>query len=154
MEFFVLFLLLVPTLILALVVFSMVKMIGRTREVRRAWTSGLTAQARCLRTYTTTSGGGGNTSVTTRLHHVYEFMTWDGRVFRFDEVNGPSTRVEGDLAIVYYTAEHPERATAHAPSHGRLSVGTGLTMGCFGVIIAFCVAFIAIGLLVVAALAS
>ncbi|MGW1171050.1 hypothetical protein [Streptomyces sp. NPDC001153] len=50
----------------------------------------MTAHARCLRSYTRTSGCGGHSSVTTTLHHVYEFITQDGRVIRFDEANGPS----------------------------------------------------------------
>ncbi|MPY57772.1 DUF3592 domain-containing protein [Streptomyces spongiae] len=136
-----LFLLLIPGLMIALVVFAAVKVIGRSREVRRAWSSGLTAQARCLRTYTTTSGGG-QAAVRTTLHHVYEFWTWDGRVIRFDETNGPSTRVEGDIALVHYSADRPERATAHPPNRSGNAVATGCTLGCLGFVLLFALGFI------------
>lgn len=138
-----LFLLLVPALMIALVVFAAVKVIGRSREVRRAWSSGLTAEARCLRTYTTTSGGG-QSAVRTTLHHVYEFRTWDGRVIRFDETNGPSTRVEGDIAVVHYTADRPERATAHPTNRSGNAVATVLTLGCLGVVVLFALGFIVV----------
>ncbi|GAA3770475.1 DUF3592 domain-containing protein [Streptomyces phyllanthi] len=133
MEFF---LLLVPLLMImiAILVFAAVKASGRSRELRLAWSSGLTAEARCLRTYTKTSGGH-DSSVRTTLHHVYEFRTWDGRVIRFDEAHGPSTRVEGDIVIVHYTPDRPERATAHAPNSVRNGLGTGLITGCLVVMI-------------------
>ncbi|MEW2402301.1 DUF3592 domain-containing protein [Streptomyces sp. NPDC046862] len=129
-----LFLLLVPAFMIAIVVFAAVKVIGRSREMRRAWSSGLTAEARCLRSYATTSGGG-QAAVRTTLHHVYEFRTWDGRVIRFDETNGPSTRVEGDIVIVRYTPDRPERATAHPPNRSGNAVATGCTLGCLGFVL-------------------
>jgi hypothetical protein len=139
MEFF---LLLVPVLVIAIVVFAAVKVVARSREVRRAWSSGLTAEACCLRAYTRTSGH--DSTVRTTLHHVYEFCTWDGTVVRFDEAHGPSTRVEGDMVTVHYTADRPERATAHAPSPARNAVRTGLTLVCLGVVALFALGFVLI----------
>ncbi|MGW3662794.1 hypothetical protein [Streptomyces sp. NPDC005141] len=106
-----------------------------------AWSSGLTAEARCLRSYTTVSGGGNDTSVTTTLHHVYEFTTRDGRAIRFEESNGRPTVVEGDIVTVHYTAQRPEKATAHAPSPVRAAAGTVVMVAFLGVIVAFCVGF-------------
>ena len=63
----------VPLLIIGIVCLAAFTVIRRAREVSSAWNSGLTAEARCLRTYTTASGG--DTSVHTVLHHVYEFTT-------------------------------------------------------------------------------
>ncbi|MFF4348821.1 DUF3592 domain-containing protein [Streptomyces sp. NPDC001530] len=131
----------VPGLIMAVAIFMAVKVIRRSLELRSAWNSGLTAEARCLRSYTTTSGGGGDSSVTTTLHHVYEYTTRDGRPVRFEEANGPSTVVEGDIVTVHYAAERPEKATAHAPSPVKAAASTIGFLMFFGVIIAFCVGF-------------
>lgn len=108
----------VPAVIMTGAIFMAVVVVRRSLDMSRAWNSGLIAEARCLRSYTTTSGGGGDTSVSTTLHHVYEFMTRDGRTVRFEEPNGPATIVEGDIVPVHYTAERPEKATAHAPRRG------------------------------------
>ncbi|MEU5185189.1 hypothetical protein AB0G49_34685 [Streptomyces longwoodensis] len=70
-------------------------------RLRRAWRSGLTAEARCLRTFTTTHGGD-DSVVRTRRHHVYEFRTGDGRSVRFEEEGGPATVAEGDIVVVHY----------------------------------------------------
>jgi hypothetical protein len=133
----------IPGLIIAAVVFAAVRIIRRLLDLRRAWNSGLTAEAHCLRSYTTTSGGGGDSSVTTTLHHVYEFRTREGRAVRFDERGGPSTIIEGDIVTVHYTAERPEKATAHAPSPVRAAAGTVGILVFLGVIVAFCVGFMA-----------
>ncbi|MEV5877927.1 DUF3592 domain-containing protein [Streptomyces sp. NPDC052101] len=130
----------VPSLMIALAVFGLVRLIGRAREVRSAWNSGLTAEARCLRTYTTTSGGR-DTSVRTTLHHVYEFTTREGLAVRFEESNGPGTILENDIVTVHYAAERPERATAHVPARGKLAAESGCVLAFLGVFIAGCVAF-------------
>jgi ABC-type Fe3+ transport system permease subunit len=131
----------VPGLIMAVALFMATKVIRRSLELRSAWNSGLTAEARCLRSYTTTSGGGGDTSVTTTLHHVYEFTTREGRTVRFEEGDGPSTIIEGDIVTVHYTAENPEKATAHEPSRGKLAAGAvGMLVFC-AVIVVFCIGF-------------
>lgn len=130
-----------PLLIIVLVLCGAVAVIRRSRRVNSAWSSGLTAEGRCLRTYTTTSGGG-DTMVSTSLHHVYEFTTREGRAVRFEERNGPGTTLEGDIVTVYYAADHPEQATAHAPARGKLAAGAGCALVFFGVIVAFCVVFI------------
>jgi hypothetical protein len=134
---------LVPTLMIAGAVCAIVASLRRTRQIRSAWNGGLTAEGRCLRSYTTTSGGG-ETSVRTTLHHVYEFTTREGRTVRFEERNGPATTIEGDFVTVHYTAEHPERATAHAPARGRLATESGCLLAFFGVFIAFCLAFMVV----------
>ncbi|MET7682857.1 DUF3592 domain-containing protein [Streptomyces sp. NPDC005423] len=130
----------IPLLMIALAVFGAVSVVRRSRQVSGAWSGGLTAEATCLRTYTTT-GGGGESMVHTTMHHVYEFTTREGRAVRFDEANGPSTTVQGDLVTVYYAADHPEQATAHAPAPGKLAAGTGCLLTFFGVFILFCLGF-------------
>ena len=134
---------LVPALMIAGAVCAIVASLRRTRQIRRAWDGGLTAEGRCLRSYTTTSGGG-ETSVRTTLHHVYEFTTREGRTVRFDERNGPATTIEGDFVTVHYTAGHPERATALAPARGRLTAESGCLLAFFGVFIAFCLVFMVV----------
>ncbi|MER6572102.1 DUF3592 domain-containing protein [Streptomyces sp. NPDC001093] len=117
-------------------------LLRRARRVNRTWAHGLTAEARCLRMYTTTSGGGGDTSVRTTLHHVYEFTTREGRTVRFEEEDGPATVVEGDFVAVRYLPEQPQRATARPPAPAKLAVGTGFGVAFLGALIAFCVVFI------------
>ncbi|MEV6024201.1 DUF3592 domain-containing protein [Streptomyces sp. NPDC052036] len=133
----------VPGLIMAGVLAMAARVIGRALQLRSNWDSGLTAEARCLRTYTTTSGGHGDATATTTLHHVYEFTTREGRAVRFEERGGPRTTVEGDIVPVHYTKAHPERATAHSPAPGRTLAGTVGTLVFLSVIVAFCVAFMA-----------
>ncbi|AKJ12944.1 hypothetical protein ABB07_23785 [Streptomyces incarnatus] len=118
------------------------RLLVRARRISRIWARGLTAEACCLRAYTTTSGGGGDTSVRTTLHHVYEFTTREGRTVRFEEAGGPATVVEGDFAAVRYLPERPEQATARPPAPAKLAVGTGFSVAFLGAAIAFCVFFI------------
>ncbi|MBK3566468.1 DUF3592 domain-containing protein [Streptomyces sp. MBT62] len=134
----------VPLLMIAFAVAGMVGVVRRSRRVSSAWNGGLTAEGRCLRTYTTTSGGAGDTMVSTSLHHVYEFTTREGRTVRFEETNGPGTVLEGDIVTVHYTADRPEHATAHAPARGKLAAETGCVLVFLGVFIAFCVGFIVV----------
>ncbi|MBD0841838.1 MULTISPECIES: DUF3592 domain-containing protein [unclassified Streptomyces] len=133
----------VPSLMIAFALLGAASMIRRSRRVSRAWSSGLTAEARCLRMYTTASGGG-DTMVRTTLHHVYEFTTREGRTVRFEEQNGPATTVEGDIVTVHYLADRPEQATAHAPARGRLAAESGCVLAFLGVFIAFCVGFMVV----------
>ncbi|MGW7076482.1 hypothetical protein [Streptomyces sp. NPDC054866] len=131
----------VPALMCAAVIAMAVTVIKRYVRLRQAWSSGLTAEARCLRTYTTTSRHSDSSSISTTLHHVYEFTPPGGRPVRFEEENGPGTTIEGDFVTVHYTAGHPERATAHAPSPTK-GVATMIGVLCFlGVVLAFCMAF-------------
>ncbi|MEU0040201.1 MULTISPECIES: DUF3592 domain-containing protein [unclassified Streptomyces] len=131
----------VPAVIMAGVIFMAVVVVRRSLDMSRAWNSGLTAEARCVRSFTTTSGGGGDTSVSTTLHHVYEFVTRDGRTIRFEEPNGPATTIEGDILTVHYIADRPERATAHAPRRGLLAAGTVFTLVICTVIVLVCIGF-------------
>ncbi|WP_225822824.1 DUF3592 domain-containing protein [Streptomyces naphthomycinicus] len=131
----------VPGLMLAGFVFAAYLLVRRARRISRTWAHGLTAEARCLRTYTTTSGGGGNTSVSTTLHHVYEFTTREGRTVRFEEEDGPGTVLEGDFVTVRYLPELPQQATAKPPARGSLVAGTGCGLAFLGVASAFCVGF-------------
>ncbi|MFF3405812.1 DUF3592 domain-containing protein [Streptomyces sp. NPDC002742] len=130
-----------PALMITVVLFAAAKSVRRSLELRSAWKSGLTAEARCLRAFTTVSGGANDTSVTTTLHHVYEFTARDGRAIRFKESDGRPTVVEGDIVTVHYTAQHPDKATAHEPNPVRVAVGTLGMLVFFGVIVAFCVGF-------------
>ncbi|MBC9717061.1 hypothetical protein H9Y04_31470 [Streptomyces sp. TRM66268-LWL] len=128
----------VPTVMAAFAILFAVSSLRRARELSAAWRSGLTAEARCLRAYTTTSGSRGGSTSTTQ-HHVYEFLTRDGRAIRFEEDNGPGMRVAGDIVTVHYTAERPERATAHRPQRGlNAAAGGGVLVFC-GAMVAFCV---------------
>lgn len=128
-----------PGIIALGALFAATQVVRRSTELSRAWNSGLTAEARCLRTYTTTSGS--DDSISTTLHHVYEFLTREGRSVRFEEENGPATTLEGDIVTVHYTAARPEAATAHAPRPFAMAAGT-VGMLCFlGLIVAFCVFF-------------
>ncbi|TGA86227.1 DUF3592 domain-containing protein [Streptomyces sp. MZ04] len=129
----------VPALIGAVVIAMAVKVIKRFLELRRAWSSGLTAEARCLRTYTTTSRSSDSGHTMTTVHHVYEFTPSGGRAVRFEEENGPATTVEGDFVTVHYTADRPEKATAHAPSPVKSAASTLGLLCFFGVMLAFCV---------------
>ncbi|MCS0606232.1 DUF3592 domain-containing protein [Streptomyces sp. LP11] len=132
----------VPVLMIGGCGWAAVRLVRRARRISRTWSRGLTTQARCLRTYTTTRGGGGDTSVRTTLHHVYEFTTLDGRTVRFEEGNGPATVLEGDLVTARYLPEQPERATALPPSPGRLAASTGAALVFLGVVVVFCAVFI------------
>ncbi|MET8025057.1 DUF3592 domain-containing protein [Streptomyces avermitilis] len=131
----------IPSLIIAGVLAMATVIVRRSLQLRSNWNSGLVAEARCLRAYTTTSGGGGDTSVSTTQHHVYEFTSGDGLTIRFDEANGPEMTVPGDIVTVHYTAERPDRATAHAPAHGMALAGTIGILVFLGVIVVFCVGF-------------
>ncbi|MEU6678350.1 DUF3592 domain-containing protein [Streptomyces sp. NPDC046925] len=132
----------VPALIAAVVIAMAVKVVRRSLELRQAWASGLTAEARCLRTYTTTSRNSDSGHTTTTQHHVYEFTPPAGRPVRFEEENGPAATVEGDFVTVHYAAGRPEKATAHAPSPVKNAVGTVGLLCFLGVALAFCVFFV------------
>ncbi|MGW0879493.1 DUF3592 domain-containing protein [Streptomyces sp. NPDC002671] len=134
----------VPVVMIGFLAFAAYALIRRARRISRTWTHGLTAEGRCLRSYTTTSGGGGDSSVHTTLHHVYEFTTREGRTVRFDEENGPSTVVDGDHVIVRYLPECPELATALPPSRARLAFGTGCGLIVIGLATTVCVVFIVV----------
>jgi hypothetical protein len=136
-----LFFYLVPGLILAVVLFGAYRVVQRSLQLRSAWNSGLTAEARCLRMFTTTHGGGNDTSVRTTLHHVYEFTARDGRVVRFEEEDGPATTVEGDIVTVYYAEGHEVAATAKAPGRAKLAASTIAILTFLGVMAVFCVGF-------------
>ncbi|MDQ1038435.1 hypothetical protein QFZ75_004851 [Streptomyces sp. V3I8] len=131
----------IPGLILALVLFAAIRVIRRARDLRQVWNSGLTAEARCLRTYTTTSGGSGDSAVRTTLHHVYEFTARDGRTVRFEEEDGPGTTLEGDTVVVHYAEGERVRATAQTPSHRKNAVGAAAVLVLLGVIAVICVGF-------------
>ncbi|NEC85714.1 DUF3592 domain-containing protein [Streptomyces sp. SID12501] len=131
----------VPTLIIVMTVLMAAFVIRRVLRMRRAWNSGLTAEARCIRTYTTTSGGSGDSSVSTSLHHVYEFVARDGRTVRFEEPHGPGTVIEGDYVTVFYSEGERINATAHRPSPVRHGLALAGILGFLGVMVVFCVGF-------------
>ncbi|MER6786457.1 DUF3592 domain-containing protein [Streptomyces sp. NPDC000658] len=131
---------LVPTVMAVGLLLGMSRVLVRSRRIARAWNSGLTAEARCLRSYTTASGGG-DTMISTTLHQIFEFTTRDGRVVRFEEVDGPGTILEGDIVTVRYAADRPEQATVKAPARGRLFAESGCLLSFLGVLLAFCVFF-------------
>jgi hypothetical protein len=132
---------LVPSLILAVVLFGAYRVVRRSLQIRSAWSSGLTAEGRCLRMFTTTHGGSGDTSVRTTLHHVYEFTGRDGRTVRFEEEDGPATILEGDFVTVYYAEGRDVVATAKEPRRARLAASTGAILAFLGVAAVFCIGF-------------
>ncbi|MFJ9536401.1 DUF3592 domain-containing protein [Streptomyces sp. NPDC101225] len=132
---------LAPSLILGLALFMAYRVVRRWLQIRAAWKSGLTAQGRCLRMFTTTDGGGADTSASTTLHHVYEFTTHDGRCVRFEEEDGPAIRLEGDPVTVYYTDGPAVVATAHEPGQRGQAVRAGCLLFFLALVVAFCVVF-------------
>ncbi len=132
---------LVPSLILAVVLYIAFRVLRRSLQIRGAWNSGLTAEGRCLRMFTTTHGGSGDTSVSTTLHHVYEFTARDGRTVRFEEHDGPATTLEGDFVTVYYKEGHEVVATAKRPQRALLAASTVGVLAFLGVVAVFCVGF-------------
>lgn len=132
----------VPGLIMAAALGLAYRVVYRSLQVRGAWNSGLTAEARCLRAFTTVSGGRGDTSVRTTMHHVYEFTTGDGRLVRFEEEDGPATVVEGDHITVHYAeGRRGVVATARRPAPARLAAGTLGILAFLAVVLIFCVGF-------------
>jgi hypothetical protein len=132
----------VPGLIMAVAVFMAYRVVRRWLQIRGAWNSGLTAEGRCLRAYATVGGGHGDTSVRTALHHVYEFITRDGRVIRFEEEGGPGTIVEGDYVTVYYADGRQVVATAQPPSRAKHAAATFGILAFLGVVVVFCAGFV------------
>jgi hypothetical protein len=130
-----------PGLIAAGALFAAYRVVHRSAQLRRAWNSGLTAEARCLRTFTTTQGGH-DTAVRTTLHHVYEFRARDGRSVRFEEQGGPATVVEGDVVTVHYAPGPDVVATARRPDPAGAAATALGSLVFLGAIVAFCVAFV------------
>lgn len=128
---------------MGVVLFMAYRVLRRWLQVRSAWNSGLTAEGRCLKVFTTVSEGVGEHSrVRTTLHHVYEFKTRDGRPIRFEEEDGPATTVEGDFVTVYYTDGPEVVATAHEPSPVKQAAASIGILALLGVMVAFCVGFV------------
>ena len=136
------FLYTVPVVIMAVVAFMAYRVLRRWLQIRSAWNSGLTAEGRCLKAFTTVSKGTGRSSaVHTTIHHVYEFTTRDGRAIRFEEEDGPMTTVEGDFVTVYYAEGRTVVATAHEPGRVKHAVAAAGLLAFFAVIFVFCVGF-------------
>jgi hypothetical protein len=134
---------LIPVVMMAFIALMAYRTLNRWLRIRGAWNSGLTAEARCLKTFTTVSKSmGEHSSLHTTIHHVYEFTTHDGRAVRFEEEDGPMTTVEGDFVTVHYTGGPDVAATAHAPGRRVKEAAAGLGLLTFlGVAFAFCVFF-------------
>jgi hypothetical protein len=133
---------LIPAFIAVAALFTAYGVVRRTVEVRLAWHGGLTAEARCLRAYTTVNRDSDGRSTGSTWHHVYEFTTAAGAPVRFEERNGPATTLEGDVVTVHYTAARPKRATAFPPGSFGNEVKALLTLAFLGVVVAFCVTFV------------
>lgn len=130
----------VPGLVMAVALFGAYRVVRRWLQLRGAWNSGLTAEARCLRMFTTTHGGG-ESRVRTVIHHVYEFTARDGRTVRFEEEDGPRTVLEGDIVTVHYTEGRDVAATAVPPRHRKQAATTFAILAFLGVMVAFCIGF-------------
>ncbi|MFC8430810.1 hypothetical protein [Streptomyces sp. NPDC057253] len=135
------FLYVVPALIMSAALFGAYRVVRRFRRAGRAWRSGLTAEAECLRVYGMARGGG-DSMVHTSLRHVYEFRTREGRVVRFEEEGGPGTTLEGDIVTVHY-ADGPEVVATAIPRQRRSGYGlaTAMALSFIGVIVLFCAGF-------------
>jgi hypothetical protein len=129
-----------PALIMAMAVATACFVVRSWLRLRAAWNGGLTAEARCLRVYTTTRGGR-DSSVRTALRHVYEFTARDGRVVRFEEEGGPGTVIEGDFVTVRYAEGARVAATALAPRRGLAAAGTAGVLVFLGGVVVLCVGF-------------
>ncbi|WP_371580014.1 DUF3592 domain-containing protein [Streptomyces sp. NBC_01314] len=133
---------LIPGVIMTVIAFQAYRVLRRWLQIRSAWNSGLTAEARCLKTFTTVSESVGEHSrVRTTIHHVYEFRTHDGQAIRFEEEDGPMTTVEGDFVTVYYTEGPDVVATAHEPGRVKQAAASLGLLSFLGVAFAFCVFF-------------
>lgn len=132
----------VPSLIAAVALCAAYGVVRRTVEMRLAWRSGLTAEARCLRAYTSANRDSDGRTTGSTWHHVYEYTAADGRTVRFEEQNGPATILEGDFVQVHYTAARPQRATAFRPDSGKSEAKALFTLAFLGAVVAFCVAFV------------
>jgi hypothetical protein len=133
---------LIPAVIALTALFTAYGVVRRTVEMRLAWRGGLTAEARCLRAYTTVNRDSDGHRTGSTWHHVYEFTTAAGAAVRFEERNGPATTLEGDIVTVHYTAARPQRATAFPPGGLGTEVRALLTIAFLGVVVAFCVTFV------------
>ncbi|MER6158395.1 hypothetical protein ABT147_23025 [Streptomyces sp. NPDC001868] len=133
---------LVPVVMMTFIGFMAYRVLIRWLRIRSAWNSGLTAEGRCLKTFTTVSEGmGEHGRVRTTIHHVYEFKTHDGRAIRFEEEDGPMTTVEGDFVTVHYTDGPNVVATAHAPGQVKQAAASLGLLVFLGVVFSFCVFF-------------
>ncbi|WP_261718492.1 hypothetical protein [Streptomyces sp. FZ201] len=130
-------LVLAPLLVIAGVLYAAHDVLRDWLRLHRAWGSGLVAEGRCLRTYTSTRCVGEQGRDHTVRHHVYEFMTADGRVVRFAERGGPVCRIAGDFVTVYYSAGATVAATAVPPRPVRQAVSTLGMLGFLGVVAMF-----------------
>ncbi|MFF7562580.1 hypothetical protein ACFZB4_21745 [Streptomyces pseudovenezuelae] len=129
----------VPVLIMAVALFGAYLVVRRWLRMRRAWRSGLTAEARCLRVYATARGGG-DTRVRTSLRHVYEFRARDGRVVRFEEEGGPGTVLEGDIVTVHYS-DGPDVVATARPGRGGYGCSACAVLACVGMVVLVCLVF-------------
>ncbi|GLP65572.1 MULTISPECIES: DUF3592 domain-containing protein [unclassified Streptomyces] len=130
---------LVPGLIMAVALFGAYLMVRRWLRMRRAWRSGLTAEAECLRVYAMAHGGG-DTRVRTSLRHVYEFRTREGRVVRFEEEGGPGTTLEGDIVTVHY-ADGPDVVATARPGRGGHGCAACAVLAFAGLVVLVCGGF-------------
>ncbi len=115
-------------LLIAFFVWAGYALVRRSRQRRAAWESGVTAQARVVRVWTTTRTVN---NVPQRVQwHEYDYTTGDGLAVRFKESGGPRDRAVGDEVLVHYAPEEPQNATASEPQPGKDMAGTvfGLIM--------------------------
>lgn len=133
----------VPALVMSAVLLGAYHAVRRWHRAGSAWRSGLTAEAECLRVYPMAHGGSGDSRVHTRLRHVYEFRTREGRVVRFEEEGGPGTTLEGDIVTVHY-ADGPEVLATALPGRGGYGVIAFMALAFAGVTVLFCVGFMVV----------
>ncbi|MEU0210030.1 hypothetical protein ABZ235_41565 [Streptomyces canus] len=140
----------VPALVVSAVLFGAYHVVRRWHRAGSAWRSGLTAEAECLRVYAMAHGGG-DSMVHTRLRHVYEFRTREGRVVRFEEEGGPGTTLEGDIVTVHY-ADGPDVVATALPGRGGYGAVAFVSLAFAGVTVLLCVGFMIVVAVVSSAL--
>ncbi|MFD9457567.1 DUF3592 domain-containing protein [Streptomyces sp. NPDC059985] len=109
--------LVVPALILVLCVAASGRAVVRLRRLNSAWSGGTELAGRCVDGRVVVRRRDGRRIRT--HHHVYEFVTPDGRTHRFEEAGGPPTTVPGAAVTIRHPEGRPDRATALPPSRGR-----------------------------------
>ncbi|MFJ6384372.1 DUF3592 domain-containing protein [Kitasatospora sp. NPDC092039] len=95
--------------------------VRRARLDLRTPAEGLSAEARCLETYTTQERDPSSRRTRTERHVILGFRTRDGAEVRLEDTSG-ARRVVGDHATVRYLPDRPHRAVV--VDRGRAGIAT------------------------------
>ncbi|MEU4089594.1 DUF3592 domain-containing protein [Streptomyces aureus] len=141
----VVFALLVSAIVIAPIALG-VTAVKKVRWRTQAQRHGLRTEGRCIRVETVRRSGGGY-GTSTRRYFLFEFITHEGRQVRFEDA-APNTTVPGDILIVSYLPEYPERATVALPDDRTAQRELGCLLVFLGVVVAIAlvVAVVGVGL--------